>query len=290
VRFNVAWANRRQGFYANHHEGAIEWVHNTAFDNAQRNFDMLADEGRAEHYLRNNLAFGAGGTIGNQNDGEIDSASNSWNGGVSVAQDDFQSLSDEGADGPRGTDGALPAIPFLKLAAGSDLIDRGQVLSFPYNDGAPDLGAFETGTPPDAGVASDAGAAQQADAAPAVGSGGMSASAGAGADAGAMPAAGTADTSGPPPGSDPMASAGTTAPGSMPPGVGPVATPTANRASQEAGGCGCRAARARVPRGGAAVLGLLLCAVAWRGWSKRAASRAGSLAHHPASVLLDTSQ
>ena len=143
ARFNVAWGNRRQGFYANHHEGGIDWINNTAYNNGQRNFDMLADEGAAAHYLRNNVAFGSGGTISNQTDSEIDDAYNSWNLSVEATAADFVSVSEDQAVASRQPDGSLPDVDFLKLAAGSDLIDAGQDVGFPYNGSAPDLGAFE---------------------------------------------------------------------------------------------------------------------------------------------------
>jgi hypothetical protein len=44
---------------------------------------------------------------------------------------------------PRKADNSLPDISVLKLAASSDLIDGGIDVGLPYNDSAPDLGAFE---------------------------------------------------------------------------------------------------------------------------------------------------
>jgi hypothetical protein len=143
IRFNVSWANRRQGFYANHHEGGIDWINNTSCNNGTANFDMLADEGPAAHFLRNNVAFGAGGTLANETASEIDDAFNSWNTSVSVTADDFVSVSDADAIAPRQVDGSLPAIDFLRLAENSDLIDAGTDVGLPYNGSAPDLGAFE---------------------------------------------------------------------------------------------------------------------------------------------------
>jgi MYXO-CTERM domain-containing protein len=157
LRFNVSWANRSQGFYANHHEGGLDFVQNTAFDNT-RNFDLLADEGAARHYLRNNIAAGQGTALANATASEIDAAFNSWNSPLTVSDRDFVSVSDQGADAPRGSDGSLPALPFLHLAPGSGLIDKGEALSFPFNGSAPDLGAYETGDALDAGTPSDTGA------------------------------------------------------------------------------------------------------------------------------------
>jgi hypothetical protein len=89
---------------------------------------------------RNNLAYentpiaSAGGA---------DTAYNSWSLPVSVTAADFQSVSTTGWDAPRQPDGSLPLLPYLHLAAGSDLIDKGVNLGLPYSGTAPDLGAFE---------------------------------------------------------------------------------------------------------------------------------------------------
>ncbi len=146
VRFNVAFGNLAAGFYANHHPGGGDWFNNTAFDNP-RNFDMLADVGAADHLLRNNLALAPGMPIARFNAGEIDDDVNSWTLPVEVSQADFVSLAEEQALLPRQADGSLPNVDFLQLAPESDLIDRGEDRGFPFNDAAPDLGAFETGGP-----------------------------------------------------------------------------------------------------------------------------------------------
>jgi hypothetical protein len=58
---------------------------------------------------------------------------------------DFESLDSLGIDGPRQADGSLPVLPFLRLSAGSGLIDSGvEVDGMVFNGTAPDLGAFET--------------------------------------------------------------------------------------------------------------------------------------------------
>lgn len=141
VTGNVAFLNRVQGFYANHHPGGLDFINNTAYNNP-RNFDLLADVGAAAHYLRNNLAF-TGTSVSNATLSEIDALFNSWNLPVSVTAADFLSLSSTGVDGARQADGSLPLLNFLRLVAGSDLINVGTNVGFPYNGVAPDLGAFE---------------------------------------------------------------------------------------------------------------------------------------------------
>lgn len=147
VRTSVAFDNRVQGFYANHHPGAIEWLNNTAFDNG-RGFDLLNDVDPstwpAEHFLRNNIAFNNGTDVANADQRLIDDEFNSWNAGFSVATGDFLSLSPTGVDGPRLPDGSLPDLDFLQLAAGSGLIDAGAEVGLPFVGDAPDLGAFES--------------------------------------------------------------------------------------------------------------------------------------------------
>jgi hypothetical protein len=61
-----------------------------------------------------------------------------------VTNEDFVSIDTLGVRGLRNADGSLPDLEFLHLASGSDLIDAGVDVGLPYNDAAPDLGAFET--------------------------------------------------------------------------------------------------------------------------------------------------
>ena len=140
IEGNLAFNNRTQGFYANHHPGGIDFLDNTAFSNP-KNVDLLADQGPAAHFLRNNLAAGTGTALANATLSEIDSAFNSFNGGVTVTNADFLSTSSLGMDGPRQSDGSLPLLNFMRLAASSDLIDAGTNIGLPFNGAAPDLGA-----------------------------------------------------------------------------------------------------------------------------------------------------
>jgi hypothetical protein len=73
---------------------------------------------------------------------------NSWLTPFIVTADDFRSLDQAGATGARKSDGTLPHIEYMHLAAGSDLIDAGVNVGLPYAGGAPDLGCFETGCQP----------------------------------------------------------------------------------------------------------------------------------------------
>jgi hypothetical protein len=148
ARLNVAFKNKAYGFYANHHPVANYFYNNTGVAN-HADFNMLGIDpsGAAISLgiLRNNLAWQ--GTLV-MNMAGADVANNSWNlASVSVTSADFQSTSLDGWDAPRLPDGSLPALPYLHLASGSDLLDKGVDVGLPYTGAAPDLGAFEGSTP-----------------------------------------------------------------------------------------------------------------------------------------------
>jgi len=147
VSNSVSFDNRVQGFYANHHPGGIDWLNNTAFDNS-RGFDLIneVDPGNwpAGHFLRNNISYANSSNRANANQTLIDDQSNTWNGGFAATAADFLSLVSQAVDGPRLADGSLPELNFLKLAAGSGLIDAGVDIGKPFKGDAPDLGAFES--------------------------------------------------------------------------------------------------------------------------------------------------
>jgi hypothetical protein len=116
VRFSVAFDNKVNGFYANHHPSALDFFNNTAFGNGI-DFNMLgiAADGSPVNLgrLRNNLALGAVKVEG------ADSAANSWDLGLRLGAADFEGISASGWDAPRQPDGSLPLLPFLRPRAGS---------------------------------------------------------------------------------------------------------------------------------------------------------------------------
>ncbi|PNG24050.1 right-handed parallel beta-helix repeat-containing protein [Streptomyces cahuitamycinicus] len=143
VRSSVAFLNKAAGFYANHHPVANDFFNNTGYGN-HPNFNMRgvnssgAAVGRGN--LRNNIAYT--GTPTSYMTG-TNAAYNTWNLGVPLSNSQFQSVSTSGWDAPRQTDGSLPVLPHLRLAANSALIDRGTDVGLPFSGNAPDLGAFE---------------------------------------------------------------------------------------------------------------------------------------------------
>lgn len=93
---------------------------------------------------RNNIAYGytsaATYRFGEPN---ITHDHNSWNGGVTVTDEDFISVDTTELYGVRQSDGSLPDISFFKLVATSDLINAGVDVGLAFNGTAPDLGYAE---------------------------------------------------------------------------------------------------------------------------------------------------
>lgn len=143
VRFSVAFDNKANGFYANHHPVASEFFNNTSVNNGV-DFNMLGvDQNGAPigiGRMRNNIAFG--GTLVSNGAG-ADAANNSWQLPVMASAADFQSVSTQGWDAPRLADGSLPAMPHLRLLRSSALIGKGADVGLPFSGTAPDLGAYE---------------------------------------------------------------------------------------------------------------------------------------------------
>lgn len=151
VRFSVAFNNKAAGIYQNHHPAPNYYYNNTAFNNKAANFNLLGyDLGKSADasmgVLRNNIAFTGSALSNATTGGGVDAANNTWNLSVTVTAADFVSTDTLGAGGPRRMDGGLPNLGFMKLKAGSDLIDKGADVGLAYVGSLPDLGAYEYGS------------------------------------------------------------------------------------------------------------------------------------------------
>jgi hypothetical protein len=136
VRRSIAFGNKKHGFTFNSNPGSITMTNNTSWGNGEENIKF--DEGT--HIFTNNLSFQ--GTNSDHTTGTDVSSTNCWwkNGvsvnakGLLVSAADFVSLT---PNITRNADGSINLGNFLRLAAGSDLI----------NAGAPsgtDIGAIES--------------------------------------------------------------------------------------------------------------------------------------------------
>ncbi len=143
IHNDVAFNNRASGIYANHHTVANDYFNNTSYAN-HPDYNMLGVSASGAAIgignLRNNIAYG--GTLTSNMSG-TSASNNSWNLSVTMSDAQFQSVSTAGWDVSRQSDGSLPSLPYLHLAPGSTLINKGVNVGLPYLGSAPDLGAFE---------------------------------------------------------------------------------------------------------------------------------------------------
>jgi hypothetical protein len=135
----VAFDNPSKGFDQNNNTAGITAYNNTAWGNGSRNFSFPTAPTSGTHILKNNISFEGTNSLASNTIQEA----NSWQ-GFTVTSGDFRNLDSTIAILPRDTAGNLPYLDLLRLAAGSSLIDAGVYVGLPYNDSAPDLGAFET--------------------------------------------------------------------------------------------------------------------------------------------------
>jgi hypothetical protein len=154
----VMWGNRLNGIDVNGNATVdtsvsspyvaiahgVQILNTTAYNNGNssgsKNYNF--DESFA-HIVRNNISLTGGVTM---NSGVVNDH-DSWNPGLTATSADFLSLDDTIAIGARNADGSLPISNFLRLAAGSQLINAGVDVGLAYNGAAPDLGAFEAPEP-----------------------------------------------------------------------------------------------------------------------------------------------
>jgi len=267
VQNNVAWKNKANGFYANHSTGGNTWYNNTSFMNGSQ-YNMLASSfdssgnvtgtivltGSLAHIMRNNVGY----PKNNQNMDGVDTMFNTWDLNITPASSDFSSISDPsvsmtgmqiegmGALGPRQADGSLPNVEFLKLTAGSRMIDKGTDVGLPYVGAAPDLGAYEYGATSAGGTGGGTGTGGTTGAGGA-GTGGVGTGGGGSGKGGATgTGGGTGGTGGGPAGSG--GGSGSSAAGGAPgaggiPGAGGTITATGgsggSAGESAAGGCSC---------------------------------------------------
>ena len=135
IRNCIAYANKNQGFYANHHLGGLDFINNSAYKN-RRNFNMVnrkseeenVDVDGYEHYLLNNVSFSPTSSSAdciNINLNLCTLSNNTFDGSLTVSSTDFKSLDVSELLLPRKADGSLPDIDFLKLKESSKAFQSG---------------------------------------------------------------------------------------------------------------------------------------------------------------------
>lgn len=141
VTYCLSANNHANGYYANHQPGqAANWTHNTAYNNASGNYNMLErtspdysssspqtnsnDIAGTREVMHYNLAF-TGTITSNLNESGSIVSNNSWTSSVTVSSGDFQSTDATQIMNGRHSDGSLPTITFMHLVSGSDLAGLG---------------------------------------------------------------------------------------------------------------------------------------------------------------------
>jgi hypothetical protein len=148
VRYCLAVGNKQSGFYANHHPGGGDWIHNTAFRNGS-NYNMLGrladnrtDVDGFGHRLINNVSYGSSRDLIRVDFSNCELLGNTFTTGLKLRSRDFLSLEADEFILPRQKGGSLPDTRFLKPSAMSPLLDAGVVLESSSSASKPDLGAF----------------------------------------------------------------------------------------------------------------------------------------------------
>ena len=141
---SLAVANIERGFDQNNNNGTMEIYNCTAYKNGSDFNFSTEDNGVLT--IKNCLTPGGDHVFKCR---EVTDENNSWNiSGISCTEADFQSLDYVSQIlYPRKADGSLAETPLLRLVEGSDMIDMGVILPYPYpySGTAPDLGCFEYG-------------------------------------------------------------------------------------------------------------------------------------------------
>jgi hypothetical protein len=136
----LSFYNKGKGFDQNNNVGSMSMVNCTGYKDKIANYRIKQALATGQKLtLTNCVSFDGGVELGSF----AVQKTNSWLSPFIVSANDFVSLDTTGISGARQSDGSLPDIAFMHLAAGSDLIDGGTYVGRAYFGQAPDLGAFE---------------------------------------------------------------------------------------------------------------------------------------------------
>jgi hypothetical protein len=137
----LAFKNKAKGFDQNNNMGSMILYNCTGHNNLVANYRITQVLAASKVLVvKNCVDLGNKAEIGSFAQQE----KNSWMSQFSVNTEDFLSLNESLAYGPRKADGSLPDMDYLHLASGSDLIDAGVDVGLLFTGVAPDLGCFET--------------------------------------------------------------------------------------------------------------------------------------------------
>lgn len=143
VKNCLAFDNKAKGFDQNNNKGTMVVYNGTSFRNKGNNYSFPSALATGKTCtITNCVNFTGNISIGNF----VSQKTNSWLANTVFTSSDFVSIDTTGVSGPRGSDGSLPNINFMRLSATSKLINIGTDVGLPFAGSAPDLGAFEYGS------------------------------------------------------------------------------------------------------------------------------------------------
>jgi hypothetical protein len=140
----LSFSNKAKGFDQNSNMGSMTLYNCTAFSNGGYDYSIyLALASGKTATLTNCVSDGASGVnLASGVSWLVETTDN-----FAAANSNFVSVDPTAAYGARKTDGSLPDITFMHLAAGSTLINSGTDVGLPYHGSKPDLGCFEFPSP-----------------------------------------------------------------------------------------------------------------------------------------------
>jgi hypothetical protein len=135
----IAFGNRVKGFDHNSNRGTVV-VYNCFSTGNGQNMGFGGTNPLASLTIKNSAVVGSTGSVTAT---ATDITNNSWQNGLVANASDYEGLDGSQLSAPRQADGSLPNIPFAKLVAGSDLIDKGIDVGLQYIGAAPDVNCYE---------------------------------------------------------------------------------------------------------------------------------------------------
>ena len=139
----IAYHNKSNGFYANHHLGGDDWLNNSAYLNKynysmvnQQSWDVATDVDGYNHTLKNDLSYkGVKGDYTAIDQTKCTLENNTFlPNEMTLTSDDFESLDGTQLTAARKADGSLPDITFLKLVETSSCYANKIGYQFDYDE------------------------------------------------------------------------------------------------------------------------------------------------------------
>jgi hypothetical protein len=144
----VTFGNKVNGFTQNSHKDGLVVMSCVSFTNGSSGYNYFMEgslNSGKQNVFKNNVGIrrnpASSGNNFIEDNGPVE-VNNSWNLSVTANYADYGSVLEAAALAPRQPDGTLPT-GFVRLVAGSDLIDQGVDIGSPFNGAAPDLGPYE---------------------------------------------------------------------------------------------------------------------------------------------------